>query len=41
MTFKGMVMATLTAIQNRHPDKHPPLLVPPPNMIMKRFSTNR
>jgi len=31
-----MVMTTLSTIQNRHPDKHPPLLAPPPNTIMNR-----
>jgi hypothetical protein len=41
MRFMKMVRPTLTNIQKRHPDEHPPLLPPPPNTIMKRFSTNR
>jgi hypothetical protein len=36
-----MVMPTLTTIQNRHPDPHPPLLLPPPNTIMRKFNINR
>jgi hypothetical protein len=36
-----MVRPTLTSIQNRHPDPHPPLLPPPPNTIIKRFSIKR
>ncbi len=30
------VTTTLSTIQNRHPDKHPTLLAPPPNTIMNR-----
>ena len=30
------VMTTLSTIQNRHPDKHPTLLAPPPNTIHNR-----
>jgi hypothetical protein len=41
MRFMKMVMPTLTSIQNRHPDEHPPLLPPPPKTIMKRFNMNR
>lgn len=39
--FIKMVRPTLTRIQNRHPDPHPPLLPPPPNTIIKRFSIKR
>ena len=39
--FMKMVRPTLTSIQNRHPDEHPPLLLPPPKTIMKRFNMNR
>jgi hypothetical protein len=44
-TFTRMVRPTLSTtlriIQNRHPEPHPLLLPPPPNTIMKRFSTNK
>ena len=41
MRFMKMVRPTLTSIQNRQPDPHPPLLPPPPKTIIKRFNTNR
>ena len=41
MMFMRMVRPTLTSIQNRQPDPHPPLLPPPPNTIIKRFNMNR